>query len=51
MKASEIRATFLKFFESKGHTVVPTSPVVPGDVLLGQIAGLPDLSIRITDRA
>ncbi|KQP59812.1 5-carboxymethyl-2-hydroxymuconate isomerase [Methylobacterium sp. Leaf111] len=26
-------------------------PVVPGDVLLGQIAGLPDLSIRITDRA
>ena len=31
MKASEIRATFLKFFESKGHTVVPSSPVVPGD--------------------
>ncbi len=31
MKASEIRATFLKYFESKGHTVVPSSPVVPGD--------------------
>ena len=31
MKASEIRATFLKFFESKGHQVVASSPVVPGD--------------------
>lgn len=31
MKASEIRSTFLKFFESKGHTVVASSPVVPGD--------------------
>jgi len=31
MQASEIRSTFLKFFESKGHTVVPSSPVVPGD--------------------
>ena len=31
MKASEIRQTFLKFFESKGHTVVASSPVVPGD--------------------
>jgi alanyl-tRNA synthetase len=31
MKASEIRSTFLKFFESKGHQVVPSSPVVPGD--------------------
>jgi alanyl-tRNA synthetase len=31
MKAAEIRATFLKFFESKGHTIVSSSPVVPGD--------------------
>src|SRR5512145_2925122 len=31
MKAAEIRSTFLMFFESKGHTVVASSPVVPGD--------------------
>ena len=31
MKTSEIRSQFLKFFESKGHTVVLSSPVVPGD--------------------
>ena len=31
MKANDIRSTFLKFFESKGHTVVASSPVVPGD--------------------
>ncbi|OYT99876.1 MAG: alanine--tRNA ligase [Burkholderiales bacterium PBB1] len=31
MKASDIRQTFLKFFESKGHTIVASSPVVPGD--------------------
>ncbi len=31
MKASEIRATFLKYFESKGHTIVASSPVIPGD--------------------
>jgi alanyl-tRNA synthetase len=31
MKASEIRATFLSYFESKGHAVVASSPVVPGD--------------------
>jgi alanyl-tRNA synthetase len=31
MKAAEIRSTFLKFFEGKGHQVVASSPVVPGD--------------------
>ena len=31
MKAADIRATFLKFFESKGHQIVASSPVVPGD--------------------
>ena len=31
MKASEIRSTVLSFFESKGHAVVASSPVVPGD--------------------
>ncbi|MES2886382.1 MAG: alanine--tRNA ligase [Pseudomonadota bacterium] len=31
MKASDIRRQFLSFFESKGHTIVPSSPVVPGD--------------------
>ena len=31
MKAAEIRSTFLKFFEAKGHTVVASSPVIPGD--------------------
>ncbi len=31
MQAADIRATFLKFFESKGHTIVPSSPVIPGD--------------------
>ncbi|CAG1017487.1 alanyl-tRNA synthetase [Burkholderiaceae bacterium] len=31
MKASEIRQAFLSYFESKGHAVVASSPVVPGD--------------------
>lgn len=31
MKSAEIRSTFLSFFESKGHAVVASSPVVPGD--------------------
>jgi alanyl-tRNA synthetase len=31
MKASDIRSTFLNFFASKGHQIVPSSPVVPGD--------------------
>jgi alanyl-tRNA synthetase len=31
MKSSEIREKFLKYFESKGHAIVASSPVVPGD--------------------
>ena len=31
MKASEIRQAFLKYFESKGHAIVASSPVIPGD--------------------
>ena len=31
MKSSEIRASFLKFFEERGHFVVQSSPVVPYD--------------------
>jgi alanyl-tRNA synthetase len=29
MKSSEIRTRFLKFFERNGHTIVPSSPLVP----------------------
>ncbi len=31
MKSSEIRDKFLQFFESKGHTIVRSSPLVPGN--------------------
>ena len=31
MKAADIRSKFLNFFASKGHAVVASSPVVPGD--------------------
>ncbi len=31
MKAADIRKTFLDYFQSKGHTIVASSPVVPGD--------------------
>ena len=29
MKAIEIRNKFLEYFKSKGHTVIPSSPVIP----------------------
>jgi alanyl-tRNA synthetase len=29
MNSSEIRSTFLKYFESKGHKAVPSSPLIP----------------------
>ncbi|MBU3720152.1 MAG: alanine--tRNA ligase [Burkholderiaceae bacterium] len=31
MNASEIREKFLRYFESKGHTIVPSSPLVPAN--------------------
>ncbi|WVN42208.1 alanine--tRNA ligase [beta proteobacterium MWH-UniP1] len=31
MNASEIREKFLRFFESKGHTIVASSPLVPAN--------------------
>src|SRR5256714_1221478 len=31
MKSNEIRASFLEFFRSKGHTIVPSSSLVPAD--------------------
>lgn len=34
MKSSEIRARYLKFFEKRGHTIVPSASLVPGDYLI-----------------
>ena len=31
MKSSEIRSRFLKYFEANGHTIVASSPLVPGN--------------------
>jgi len=31
MKGSEIRTMFLEYFQEKGHTIVPSSSLVPGD--------------------
>ncbi len=31
MKSGEIRSSFLEFYRSKGHTVVPSSPLVPAN--------------------
>jgi alanyl-tRNA synthetase len=31
MTSNDIRSSFLKFFESRGHRIVPSSPLVPGD--------------------
>ncbi|MFQ5800008.1 MAG: alanine--tRNA ligase-related protein, partial [Bacteroidota bacterium] len=29
MRASDIRQSFLKFFEERGHRIVPSAPVIP----------------------
>ena len=31
MTSNEIRSSFLKFFENRGHRIVPGSPLVPAD--------------------
>jgi len=31
LNAQQLRDRFLKFFESKGHTIIPSAPVVPQD--------------------
>jgi len=31
MKAQDVRTSFVKFFEQRGHTFVPSSPVIPFD--------------------
>jgi alanyl-tRNA synthetase len=31
MKSAEIRDAYLKFFETKGHTIVPSSSLIPGN--------------------
>ncbi|MFZ9967926.1 MAG: alanine--tRNA ligase-related protein, partial [Steroidobacteraceae bacterium] len=31
MKSTELRSAFLEFFRERGHTVVPSSPLVPGN--------------------
>ena len=31
MQSNEIRSKFLKFFESRGHKIIPSSSLIPGD--------------------
>lgn len=31
MKASDIRSKYLKFFESRGHAIIPAAPIIPPD--------------------
>ena len=31
LSSSQIRSDFLEFFRGKGHTIVPSAPLVPGN--------------------
>ena len=31
MKSAEIRSQFLEYFKENGHTIVPSSPLIPGN--------------------
>ncbi|MEE4380914.1 MAG: alanine--tRNA ligase, partial [Pseudomonadales bacterium] len=52
MKSAEIRRSFLEFFAEQGHTVVPSSPLVPADdpTLLFTNAGMVQFKDVFTGR-
>ncbi|WP_091532226.1 alanine--tRNA ligase [Fontimonas thermophila] len=52
MTSNELRAKFLEFFRSKGHTIVPSSPLVPADdpTLLFTNAGMVQFKDVFTGR-
>src|SRR5216110_3161313 len=49
--ASELRRAFLDFFEERGHTIVPSAPLVPNDpTLLFTTAGMVQFKPYYADR-
>jgi len=52
MNSNELRARFLEYFRSQGHTVVPSSPLVPGNdpTLLFTNAGMVQFKDVFTGR-